>query len=111
MIHRILALLFRVALTVMRRLGVVFVGDTKRATCLNCGTEAIEHVARENKYSPGCLAWGATSEHVARCGLVCSNGMTTEHWEREKSKPETERQIHNGVCPRCGNWLKIPGVS
>ncbi len=83
---------------ILRCLGVHFNGDIDRRTCANCGVENIEHKAIAQEHW---LFWTATSEHNARCGLVCGNGsgLSREIY----MKNVTEGRIHtSGGCQRCG---------
>lgn len=110
MMFRVLSALFRVGMAFLRRFGVVFVGDTKRMACAMCGVEKVEHVAQQE--APYLSAWVSTSEHVAHCGLVCTNGLNNESFLKEWVRKERETpsplegwqgwQIHSvGGCPRC----------
>lgn len=82
----------------LRVLGMSFAGDREKRTCANCGVENIEHLATAP--SPHWLLWTATSEHIARCGLPCANGLKLSREEYLTSLSAIHR---GGACSRCGD--------
>lgn len=92
--------LLRVTQSLRLRIGFVVAGDRQHRNCLNCGI-FVEEEARTNRFDSRWLAWTATSEHRAACGLVCANGIAPETWAREKDKPPDERAIHNAASSTC----------